>query len=642
MTQLASYVLERIAEAPDRVLLLGNGSCTHKQWSARQLELAVRQFAAGLMDLGVGKGDHVGLVACNFDLWLVADLACLLIGAVDVPRAGDASVEEIAFVLGHSRCQWLIVEDNAQYARLLAAWPATIAEFRATIILKSQKEQAPPPALSFEEVCRRGAALPPSQLESRAATVDRDSLASIVYTSGTTGNPKGVMLSHGNFLHNVETLPGIVDFNSRDRYLSFLPTWHAFERTVEYCALVAGMSLHYSSKTALRKDLLRVKPTVVAGVPRLWESIAAGVLAKASKLKFPLKQIIAASLRCSAVYCAARRQLRGLELDDAHCRCSPSGAGRIGLQLRRIFCAPGHFIADGLIYKKLRDAVGGEIRFLVSGGGALPRHVDEFINRAGIILVNGYGLTETSPVVSLRRLERNVLESSGERLPKTRWRVLDDEGDNELPAGEKGALWIKGPQVMLGYYRNDAATALALRDGWFCSGDLAYLSDQDDVVICGRAKDTLVLRGGENVEPELIEAAIMESPYVRDVLICGHGQKHLAALILPEPVTLASVVPGLDADDTAAAADHRDVGSLLHRELKERLSAARGFRIFERVPKLTTLGRPFSEEDGTLTATFKKKRHRIEELYADDIQRMFEEGAPSCARARSTERRDRG
>ena len=305
------------------------------------------------------------------------------------------------------------------------------------------------------------------------------------------------------------------------------------------------------------------------------------------------------------------------------------GLSRITRSIQACLLSPFHQIADKLVYAKLRAALGDSIRFIVSGGGALQEHVDEFFNRAGVCLMNGYGLTETAPVICIRTPTDNVLTTAGKRLPETEWRIRNEDNTETLPQGAKGVLWVQGPQVMDGYHRNKEATDAVLQDGWFCTGDLAALTQDGEVMIQGRAKDTIVLRGGENVEPELIEAPIAKIPFIQDVLVVGHGEKHLCALIVPNPETLASRFPKLDKEDLHAAARHQEVGSFIHEAIKKALARDKGFLVFQQVPKIVCLDTPFSAEDGTLTQTLKKRRPQIEAKHADLIAAVYEDGSPS-------------
>jgi long-chain acyl-CoA synthetase len=623
MPGLASHLVERFRARGTMTVLEGNARCARERWTGDELADAVEAFAAGLFALGVRRGDRVALIADNHDLWLAGDLAVLALGAADVPRAADASPAEIAFVVEHSESRILLVEDQALWTRV-AAEIDKAGRPRTVIVLKGP---APSGTLSFAEVSERGraaSAAARADFDAARRAVEPADLATIVYTSGTTGNPKGVMLTHANVLHNVRVLPSLVDITPDDKYLSFLPSWHTFERTFSYCVLAAGAVMTYSTKAALRKDLVRVRPTLVAGVPRLWETMTGSLLSKLEKAPRAAKAIARLALRASERYVLGVRRRRGQLVDERYSVAHATPMQIIAHAAAWPVIWPLHRLADALVYRKLRDATGGRIRFLVSGGGALPAHVDELINRAGICLLNGYGLTETAPVVSVRLPQRNILTTAGQPLPDTHFRVMDEEGAKDLGRRAKGVLWIKGPQIMQGYFKNADATTAVLRDGWFNSGDLAVLTDQDDVIICGRMKDTVVLRGGENVEPETIEAELVRSPLIADAVVVGHAQKHLAALIVPNPDGIGQALP--QAGEAGGNLCTASVESLIRAEVSRLISPDRGYRVFERVPKIACLPEPFSVEAGTLTATMKKRRHVIEERYAAEIRRLFADG----------------
>ncbi len=623
MDNLSSYILSSLERSPHLPALVGRSGSKERTWTRGRLLEGVRNFAAGLVVAGMDPGDHVGIIADSGDHWLIADLGILTAGGVDIPRGADASQEDVEFILGHARCKWVIVA-NAQLFKKHRAALANRGVEERTVVLEGD---APAPSRTFEAILslgRQALGDDPSLLQRRAAKMTPRTLATIVYTSGTTGNPKGVMLTHGNILHNVRILPKLVTFSSSDRYLSFLPTWHMFERTLEYCLLVGETVIHFSDKRSLRRDLSRTRPTVMAGVPRLWESLQSGALAQIRKLPAGKRHLMRSLLSLGASHDRAARRLTGRSLDDAGRILRVGGARRWCAALCKVALTPFRKLADRLLFAPFRDTLGGSVRFIISGGGALPIHVDEFFDTAGVLLLNGYGLTETSPVLSLRDPRRNVLGTSGRRLPETEWEVRDENGDGPLPPGEKGILWVRGPQVMSGYFRNPEATQRVLVDGWFNTGDLARLTEEDDVIICGRAKDTIVLRGGENVEPEVIEARLLQSPFISDVVIVGHTQKHLGALVIPDREALAAVVPAGGARQRPALPEKTIVNKILHEEVTRLVSPECGFRVFERVPKITCLEQSFSVEDGTLTPTLKKRRAVIEARYASQIEALFE------------------
>ncbi len=630
MTAISSVLLERFDESPMEELLVGNKACARPSWKAQEVSLATRQIAAGLIQLHVPQGSHIGLIADNCDHWLISDLGSLHCGLVNVPRAKDTSTEEIGFVLEHSGCTATFLEDPTLLERIREQL-AELSNLSLIILMKGECPDLGIPGktiMNLQGLMDLGKAAEietPGLGDSRQGSVQDGDLATIVYTSGTTGNPKGVRLTHGNILHNIRTIPQVLDLVAGDRYLSFLPTWHSFERAMEYCLLNSGTTIYYSSKSRLRKDMPRVKPTILAGVPRLWESLASSVLGSVEKLPTGKKKLIQFLLKGSEKCVHARRLIGGQMVNDRNGICKAKGLGTLSAQLSSIIWAPCHMLADRLVYSKLRTALGGAVRFIVSGGGALQAHVDEFFNRAGICLLNGYGLTETAPVISIRTPQDNVLTTAGKKLPETTWRIRNEENTETLDQGQKGVLWVQGPQVMDGYHRNPDATKMVLADGWFCTGDVASLTDHDQVLIQGRAKDTIVLRGGENVEPALIEAPIAKIPYVHDVLVVGHGEKHLSALIIPELETLQARFPDLPAGNLKEIAQDPRVSETIHQSIKDALARSAGFQAFQQVPKIALLDRLFSVEDGTLTLTMKKKRPQIESIHADTIAQFYQD-----------------
>ena len=623
MDNLFSYILASLERSPDLPALVGRSGSEERTWTRGQLLETARSFAAGLAVAGMDPGDHVGIIADSGDHWLIADLGVLTAAGVDIPRGADSSLEDVAFILEHARCRWVVVEN----VELFEKHRPTLAKHgleERTVVLEGDVRG---PCRSMQDVLtlgRQALREDASLLERRAKDVTPKTLATIVYTSGTTGNPKGVMLTHGNVLHNVRILPKLVTFSSRDRYLSFLPTWHMFERTLEYCLLVGETVIHFSDKRSLRRDLRRIRPTVMAGVPRLWESLQSAALAQVRKLPAGKRHLMQGLLALAASHDRAARLLTGRSLDDSGRIRRIKGVRRWSTALGKVALTPFQKLADRLLFAPFRATLGDSLRFIISGGGALPIHVDEFFDSAGVLLLNGYGLTETSPVLSLRDPRRNVLGTSGQRLPETEWEVRGEDGKTSLPPGEKGILWVRGPQVMSGYFRNPEATHRVLVDGWFNTGDLARLTARDDVIICGRAKDTIVLRGGENVEPEVIEARLLQSPFISDVVVVGHTKKHLGALVIPDREALAAFVPADRNRRGPALPEKTIVNKILHEEVTRLVSPECGFRVFERVPRITCLEQSFSVEDGTLTPTLKKRRSVIEARYAAQIEALFD------------------
>jgi len=553
-------------------------------------------LALALLQLGIGRGDHVGLIAENRYEWLLVDLALASLGAVDVPRGTDTSPKEMQFILGHSGCRLVFADDERAARELLAAAPH-LPRLERIVVMQDRTEL--PGVLALGELMRRGAAAPVGERERLRAvreSVQPDDLLTIVYTSGTTADPKGVMLTHRNVLANVRAVCGVLHITSADSFLSVLPAWHMYERIMDYLALAAGSQLVYTDRRRIKEDLSTVRPTVFAAVPRIWEMLHDGVINHSLKL----------------------RGARGLLLRNALwlSRVVGSGKGHLGHRLQ-------HAVMRVLVLKKIHASFGGRLRLCVSGGGALPRHVDETLLGIGLPLLNGYGLTETSPVASLRLPEHNEPGHIGPPLPGTEIEARHADG-MRCAAGETGVLWIRGPQVMRGYYENPQRTAEVLTaDGWFNSGDLGHVDERGVVWITGRAKDTIVLAGGENVEPEPVETLIKTSPLVEQVVCVGQDQKGLGALIVPMADALQHEVPREQWDVRDGELHGKAVHTLLRRELDGLLVREKGCRPCDRVTTFRVLAESMTAENGLLTHTLKVRRHKVAERYARVIAAMY-------------------
>jgi long-chain acyl-CoA synthetase len=553
-----------------------------------RLFLDVDRFARGLLASGVRPGDRVLLVADNSPRWLVADLGIQRAGAVSVPRAAETAPAELAYILADCAATGAVLGG----ADLCGKLPGGGEGLRVRVGLG----EAGNGACAFEDLLDRGA--PASVLPPPAET------ATIVYTSGTTGTPKGVMLSPGNVLHNMRVLPPLIGLAPGARFLAVLPLWHMFERTVEYTMLSAGGTITYGSLRTLRDDLRAESPDYLAAVPRLWEGLATAFRREVDR-RGPLARFL---LRRLLSFSERRRALSGRLVPDR--AGGPGRARRIsGLLLDAPFALPARL----LLGRRLRRAVGGRLLVGISGGGLLPLAVDLLFDALGLRVVVGYGLTETAPVAALRSPGRNVLGSIGRAIPETECRIADPEG-RPLPPGAVGEILVRGPQVMSGYFGNAEATARVLSaDGWFRTGDLGFVTARGDLVFRGRAKETIVLSGGENVEPAPIEARILESPFVRQALVVGQDRKQLCALVLPEP------------DRARAAAEARglSVEELIRSEVARLVNADAGFLPRERIARVAVLDRDFSVEDGTLTSTLKVRRNVVFEVYRDRIDSLY-------------------
>lgn len=588
-----------VAPRRDAVFLPRRRSTDHRSVTFGDLVADIDALATALLAHGCRRGDRVGVVAENRFEWLLVDQALASLGAVSVPRGVDTTPKELQFLLRHSGCSLAFAEDD-RVARDLLALRGELPAMRDVIVMQDHTEVADARALG--DLLREGnAALQEraSELAAARAAVAPDDLLTIVYTSGTTAEPKGVMLTHRNVLTNVAVVVDVLHVTAADSFLSVLPAWHMYERIMDYLALATGAQLVYTDRRRIKEDLAGVKPTIFAAVPRIWEMLHDGLVGHAQKLT----------------------GLQGKLLRSALTLSRAVGGRRAGLGQRA-----AHAVLDRVVLAKVRATLGGRLRLCVSGGGALPRHVDETMLGLGLPLKNGYGLTETSPVASVRLPSQRTPGHIGPPLPQTRIEARRPDG-GRCGVGETGVLWIHGPQVMQGYYDNPTRTAEVLTaDGWFCSGDLGHVDAAGNVWITGRAKDTIVLAGGENVEPEPVEAVIKTSPFVEQAVVLGQDQKALGALLVPCAERLEQAIPRAQWDVRDGELHGRDVHALLRRELDRVLVRDNGIRPCDRVATFRVLAEPMTTENGLLTQTMKVRRHVVVERFAPLLAAMFAGG----------------
>jgi long-chain acyl-CoA synthetase len=593
----------------------------------RELGQAIRTFAQGLQALGVGVGTHVALFADNSHRWLIADQGIMTAGAMNAVRSGAAETEELRYIAEHSESTVILLENLALLRRLedrLADLPLSFG-----LLLSDQDPpQGPLPWYNFPQLMELGQSHPYSPV-----TLQPQDLATLIYTSGTTGKPKGVMLTHANLLHQVNTLQVVVQPQPGDQVVSILPSWHSFERTAEYFLLSRGCSQTYSSLRHLKADLKAVRPRYMVGVPRLWESIYDGAQ-KQFRDQPPAKQrLIFTCLDWSQAYVANLWRFQDLKLDQP--QLAPWQRLTAGVAALALW--PLHQLGRLLVYNKVRQATGGQVKQFISGGGSLARHLDVFFEIIGVPLLVGYGLTETAPVLSARRAWHNLRGAAGQPIPFTEIKIVDPESRQDLPQGVHGLVLARGPQVMAGYYRNPEATAQVIdRDGWFDTGDLGWLSKDGNVVLTGRAKDTIVLTNGENIEPQPLEDACIRSPYIDQIMLVGQDQRSLGALVVPNLEALQAwaagqsrwlVLPGEEAEPppglTPLPLTDVAVETLIRGELTRQVKNRPGYRPDDRIGPFQLLSEPFSVENGLLTQTLKVRRAVVTERYRDMIEAMF-------------------
>ena len=453
-----------------------------------------------------------------------------------------------------------------------------------------------------------------------------DDLTTIIYTSGTTSDPKGVMLTNSNFMHNAINAPIAITINKEDNFLSVLPSWHVYERTVEYCALCVGASTAYSKpfKQVLLPDLKAEKPTVMCSVPRIWESVYKGIIDNAKKGSPLQKTIINWAIKIGEEYKEAEGTLNGSWPLFDRPEYTPQELAQARRTVKRLGWK--YRLADKIVFKKIRKLTGGRFRFAISGGGALNESIDKFFNAIGLIITEGYGLTETSPILAGRTKKDNIMFTVGPPLPEVEIKIVDkDDYNKELPNGEMGIVLVKGPMVMKGYYKNEEKTKEVIKDGWFNTGDLGKKTYNGKYLkLMGRIKDTIVLRGGENVEPLPLEDRLKESEYINMAIMVGQDKPRLGVLIVPDFDTLIEYAEreNIKYENTEELIKKPEIIALYQKEQKRLISKEHGFKPYETVMGVGLLPHEFTVEAGEMTETLKMKRFEIHNKYKEEIDRI--------------------
>jgi long-chain acyl-CoA synthetase len=619
---------------PQTLALLSPHESPPIQLSFQELYQQMQQFAAGLQSLGVQPGDCLALFADNSPRWLIADQACMMAGAINTVRSSQADVQELLFIAQDSGASVLIAEDLATLQKLKSGLAGL--SLRAIALLSDQPTDSEAaelsvPLFNFSQILSRGAAqtlIPVSH--------DPSNLATLMYTSGTTGKPKGVMVTHKGLLQQVNSLGAVIQPQAGDRAISILPTWHAYERVSEYFLFSLGCSQIYTNIRYLKQDLKQFQPKYMIGVPRLWESLYEGVQKQFREQPASRQRLVNFFFGVSKRYVLQRRIAQGLDLENY----TPSTAQKILAQLQALLLKPLHSLGDKLVYQKVRAALGGQFKQIFSGGGSLATHLDLFYEIIGIELLVGYGLTETAVVLSGRRSWDNLRGSAGKPIPGTEIKIVDPETKTTLPLGQKGLVMAKGPQVMPGYFNNPEATAKVLdSEGWFDTGDFGWLTSGKDLILTGRLKDTIVLTNGENIEPQPIEDACLRSPYIDQIVLVGQDQRMLGALIVPNIEALEAwartqnldlLIPTAEAPAQGNASgqqvtlESKVIQDLFRQELTAQVKNRPGYRPDDRIGPFRFILEPFSVENGLMTQTLKIRRNVVMERYRDMINGMFD------------------
>lgn len=592
---------------------------------------SVESLSKGLLYLNANSGERIGIIADVGHHWLQVSMAITNIGCVDVPRGTDATLDDISYILTHANCKIVFIENEKTLLKFLPELKKLKIE---TIVLfgdnRSENTELGFPILNFSELKRAGASVSDEKFHLRGKEIQEEDLATIIYTSGTTGKPKGVMLTHGSILFEIHSL--VAEFRKTgvrvgegDVTLGFLPPWHSGERIFETICFYSGIKIAFTTVAELGKDLAKAKPTILFTVPRVWESFYDKIRDTVNKSnlfkKYFLKLLVWNSVNFSICF------------DLAFDRIPRLNSPKTLLQLlSQVF----HFIKlviylpllpiSKLVLSKILSVLGGKLRYAFAGAGALQAEVDRFMYAIGMPILEVYGMTENSGVSTIRHYNDFSIGNVGKPIEGVTIKLIDEFGKEIVKPGIKGVAHHHGFHNMKGYYLEEEKTkAVLTEDRWLNSGDLLVYTAQGTLKFAGRAKDTIVLSGGENVEPEPIEICLKQSEYIDQAVVVGQDKKTLSVLIL---LNLEKVQTYLNLHSITLDLNHciynedENLQKLIKEEVKRFISDKNGFKAFERISNFYILQNPFVVHD-ELTQTQKVKRNRVQEKYQNEIESMY-------------------
>jgi long-chain acyl-CoA synthetase len=587
---LSQLFLNTIQTYPKPDLLAAKAEGRYVPIPTEEVGRRVKHLSLGLADLGLGAGDKLVIFSENRPEWTMTDFAVLCAGAVTVPIYTSLMPEQVKYIINDSDARIVVCSNRELWLKVEAVRHELPTVHHFVLI----DEEGPPGVVSLSEVMARGktiAASDPGLFEKRALAVKPGDLASIIYTSGTTGVPKGVMLTHANFVSNSKALDAVTEFSVKDTILSFLPLSHVLERMTTFSFLYKGASIYYAeSIETVAENLLEVRPTIMISVPRLFDKIYAKVMDNVLT-QSPLKRkIFFWALGVGKKYGA--RKVRHQRI--------PWGLG-----FRRK-------IAAKLVFSKIVEKTGGRVHFFVSGGAPLSGDVAGFFYAIGITILEGYGLTETSPVLTCNTFDKMKFGTVGPPVPGVEIKIAPD-----------GEILAKGPNVMKGYYKKEQETREVFEDGWFKTGDIGHFDEEGFLVITDRKKDLIVTAGGKNVAPQPIENQLKTNPYVQTAVVVGGGRKFISALIVPDFDRLEAYArsKGIPFSGRADLVKKEEIASFMLAEVNR---ATPHLASYERIKKIVLLERDF-DADTELTPSLKVKRHIVEKAFKSLIDILYKD-----------------
>ncbi|MBA7527986.1 Long-chain-fatty-acid--CoA ligase FadD15 [subsurface metagenome] len=588
---LSQLFLNTIKTYPKDDLLLSKKEGKYVPISTEEFADRVKCFSLGLRDLGLEAGDKLIVLSENRPEWVISDIANLCLGGITVPIYTSLIPEQIKYIIEDSDAKIVVVSDQSQWQKIEAIKPH-LTKVTSYITCLSE---APEGVLTFAQVLERGRKMDkqnPGLFEKMALEVKPDAIASIIYTSGTTGSPKGVMLTHSNIFSNVKTCSSLLPFKDTDTVLSFLPLSHILERMGMFVYLYNGMSIGFAeSIDTLGENLIEVRPHIMVNVPRVLEKIYAKVIDNVQASSSLKRKIFFWAVKVGKKY--GRKKILNQPVSKL-------------LQFKRN-------LANKLVFSKVYAKTGGRVRFFLCGGAPLSKDIGEFFYAIGLTVIEGYGLTETSPVITANTFENLKFGTVGKPIPGVEVRIDED-----------GEILTKGPNVMNGYYKRESASREAFEGGWFHTGDIGHFDEEGFLVITDRKKDIIVTSGGKNVAPQPIEGILNLNPYISSALVIGDRRKFISALVVPDFEKLKEYAK----QNNISFEDHSDLVKKeeIVRFIQEQVDrSVPNLASYEKVKKIALLDKEFEIEKGEITPTLKVKRNIVEEKHKGIINALYRE-----------------
>jgi long-chain acyl-CoA synthetase len=594
ITELYQFLTEEYGKSTDKDLLRYKVDGNYTGISYAKFKEETDSFGFGLSTLGLKRDDKVAIIAENRPEWVYSDMATLALGAVNVPLYPSLTSESVEYILNNSESKGVIVSNKFQLNKLLKIRDNCHHLKFIIIMNESDFDSSIKNLYSFKQIQEKGIEKKnesPNLLKENMKLVKEEDVCTIIYTSGTTGVPKGVVLTHKNIMSNVTSALESFPIDKNDVFLSFLPLCHIFERMGGYyTAFASGGTICYAeSIEKVATNLIEVKPTIMTSVPRLFERIYSRIIKNVESQPEKKQKIFYAAIKVGTEYAKARR------------------AGKISIPLKI-----KNKVASKLVFKKLVERTGGNVRFFISGGAALSRDLGEFFEAVGLTIIEGYGLTESSPVISANRVDDYKFGSVGKPFPGVEIKIASD-----------GEILAKGPNIMQGYYKNKKETEETIKDGWLHTGDIGVFDADGFLMITDRKKHLFKTTAGKYIAPTHIENTFLASKYIDQFIVIGDRRMYLSALIVPD---FEAVKEYADSNKIPYA-DEKDLvkNDTIYKLLEDDMvQFQKKLANYERVRKFVLLDRPFTIDSGEITPSMKIKRKIVEENYNDLIEIMYQ------------------